>query len=74
MKQNQLSYYPDGAGKQNNLFYGETINGPNYEELAAPFGGVGIKVESAEQLPDALKKAHAATKDGKTAIVNVPLV
>ena len=74
MKQNQQSYYPDGAGQQNNLWLGETIKGLDYEELAKPFGGVGYKVEDASQLPDALKKAHAATKDGKTAIVNVSLV
>jgi acetolactate synthase-1/2/3 large subunit len=73
MKQNQLSYYPDGAGKQNNNFLGETIKGLAYEDLAKPFGGVGIKVEDRAQIPDALKKAHAATKDGKTAIVNVSL-
>jgi len=73
MKQNHLSYYPDGAGKQHNIFYGETIHGPNYDELAAPFGGVGFKVDNASQLNGALKKAHAATKDGKTAIVNVAL-
>ena len=73
MKQNHLSYYPDGAGYQNNNFLGETITGLNYEELAKPFGGVGIKVDDRAQLPDALKKAHAATKDGKTAIVNVSL-
>lgn len=73
MKQNHLSYYPDGAGYQNDNFLGETITGLNYEELAKPFGGVGIKVDDRAQLPDALKKAHAATKDGKTAIVNVSL-
>jgi acetolactate synthase-1/2/3 large subunit len=73
MKQNQLSYYPDGAGKQNNNFLGETITGLDYGKLAKPFGGIGIKVEDRAQLPDALKKAHAATKDGKTAIVNVSL-
>ena len=73
MKQNQLSYYPDGAGKESGIFYGETIKPTNFEELAKPFGGVGFRVDEASQLPDTLKKAHAATKDGKTAIVNVSL-
>ena len=71
MKNNPLSYYPDGVGKQHNLFYGAPINGPDYGELVKPFGGYGRKVEDPADLAPALKEALAATREGKTAILNV---
>lgn len=73
MRQNQLSYYPDGAGAKNKLFYGEPVNAFNYEELAKPFGGFGIRVENTSQLKSAIEQAHAATLDGRSALVNAVL-
>lgn len=73
MRQNQLSYYPDGAGAKNKLFYGEPINGFAYEELPKLFGGVGLRVEDPAELRPALQKAHAAVMDGKSAVINVVL-
>ena len=37
MTENQLSYYPDGAGAKHKIFYGETLDGPDYDELVRPF-------------------------------------
>ena len=73
MTENQLSYYPDGAGARHRIFYGETLNGPNYDELVRPFGGVGIRVSDPADLKPALEEAYAALKSGRIAIVNVLL-
>jgi thiamine pyrophosphate-dependent acetolactate synthase large subunit-like protein len=71
MKNNQLSYYPDGVGKQSGIFLGAEINSVNYDEMVLPFGGVGIKVEDPTKLDDALMAGMKAVEDGKTAIINV---
>jgi acetolactate synthase I/II/III large subunit len=73
MRQNQLSYYPDGAGARNKLFYGEPINGFAYEELPKLFGGLGIRVEDPAELRPALQKGHAAVMEGRSALINVIL-
>jgi len=71
MRDNQLDYYPDGVGKQTGIYYGEPIGGPDYAVLGAPFGGWGRKVSDPNELVPAIKEAHKATLDGKTAILNV---
>jgi acetolactate synthase-1/2/3 large subunit len=71
MRENHLDYYPDGVAKQHDLFYGEPIGGPDYAVLGAPFGGWGRRVEDPNELIPALREAHAATQDGRTAILNV---
>ena len=68
-----MRFYPDGVGARNNRFYGETINGFDYEELVRPFGGFGIRVDAKEQLQSALQQGHTAAMEGRTAIVNVVL-
>ncbi len=73
MKNNHLLYYPDGVAKQNDIYMGETINGPDYAELVAPFGGHGIKVEDPAKLPGAIAEGLAAVEDGRTTILNVIL-
>jgi acetolactate synthase-1/2/3 large subunit len=71
MRDNQLDYYPDGVGKQTGIYYGEPVGGPDYAVLGAPFGGWGKKVTDPKELVPAIKEAHRATLDGKTAILNV---
>jgi len=73
MRDSQLAYYPDGAGARYGEFYGETINGFNYEDLIKPFGGFGIRVETKGELQSAVQQGHAAAMQGRTAIVNVVL-
>ncbi|OGT83200.1 MAG: hypothetical protein A3H91_17600 [Gammaproteobacteria bacterium RIFCSPLOWO2_02_FULL_61_13] len=73
MKNNQLTYYPDGAGRRHGIFPGETIGGPDYATLGQPFGCWGRRVDDPNELVDALREAHRATLEGKTAILNVVL-
>jgi acetolactate synthase-1/2/3 large subunit len=73
MKNNHLSYYPDGTAAEHDLFYGSPIDGPDYAELAKPFGGVGWRVDDPDKLIGVLQEALAAVRDGKTAIVNAVL-
>ena len=73
MRQNHLSYYPEGAGARNKLFYGEPINAFDYEELVKPFGGFGIRVEDPALLQSVLQQGHAAVMQGRSAVVNVVL-
>ena len=71
MKKEHQAFYPDGVSAQNEIFYGHQITDLAYEELVAPFGGYGRRVEDPAELPEALGEAMAAVKDGRTAIVNV---
>jgi acetolactate synthase I/II/III large subunit len=71
MKNNQVAYYPDGAGAQHNIFLGETLDGPEYEDLAKPFGALGIRIDSAANLKDGLAEARRAVEGGRTALVNI---
>ena len=73
MKRNHLQYYPDGVAKQNDIYIGETINGPDYAALTAPFGGHGIRVEDPAELPGAIAEGLAAVENGRTTILNVIL-
>ena len=73
MRKNHAEYYPDGVAAKNNIWYGATIGGPDYSQLGAPFGAWGKKVDDPAQLVPAIKEAHAATKEGRTAILNVVL-
>ncbi|MPY71143.1 MAG: thiamine pyrophosphate-binding protein [Alphaproteobacteria bacterium] len=71
MRNNQLSYYPEGTGKQHNLFLGHTIDAPEYSDLVAPFGGWGRRVEDPADLESAINEGMAAVAEGRTAILNV---
>jgi acetolactate synthase-1/2/3 large subunit len=71
MKKEHQAFYPDGVSAQNEIFYGHQITDVAYEELVAPFGGYGRRVEDPAELPEALGEAMAAVKGGRTAIVNV---
>jgi acetolactate synthase I/II/III large subunit len=70
MRQGHVHHYPDGASVSENLHYGVTIDGPEYEQLGSHFGFHGRRVEKAAELNDAVKGALAAVKDGRTAILN----
>jgi thiamine pyrophosphate-dependent acetolactate synthase large subunit-like protein len=70
MRKGHVHHYPDGASDSQKLHYGVTIDGPDYEQLGSHFGLHGQRVEKRAELPDALRAALAATKDGRTAILN----
>ena len=71
MRKGHVHHYPDGASASQNLHYGVTIDGPDYENLGSHFGFHGERVERLNALKGAVQAALAATKDGKTAILNV---
>ncbi|MBM3485719.1 MAG: thiamine pyrophosphate-binding protein [Alphaproteobacteria bacterium] len=71
MRDNHEDYYPDGVAHQHDLWYGAPIGGPDYATLGEPFGCWGRRVEDPAALVPALRDAHRATLDGRTAILNV---
>ncbi len=73
MKSLHLSFYPEGAAAQSGIFHGVDIPGPNYAELAAPFGGYGERVDNPDRLEGAIKDGLAAVSDGRVAILDVVL-
>ena len=71
MAKEHRAFYPDGVAAENDLFYGRMITDLDYAELVRPFDGFGRRVEDPAELPSALEAGLAATRDGKTAILNV---
>jgi acetolactate synthase-1/2/3 large subunit len=71
MRKSHVHHYPDGASASKDLHFGVSIDGPDYEQLGSHFGFHGQRVESRAELESALRSALAATKGGKTAILNV---
>jgi len=70
MRQGHVHHYPDGAAASQNLHYGVTIDGPDYEQLGGHFGFHGQRVEKVGELNDAVRSALAAANGGRTAILN----
>lgn len=73
MKSLHLSFYPEGTAAQSGIFHGVDIPGPDYAELARPFGGHGERVEDPGRLRGALAEAQAAVAAGRVAVVDVVL-
>ena len=73
MKSLHLSFYPEGTSSQTGDFYGVDIPGPDYSELARPFGGHGERVQDPTRLRGALEEAQAVVDAGSVAIVDVAL-
>jgi acetolactate synthase-1/2/3 large subunit len=73
MRRTHVNWYPDGVSATQKLHYGVHIANPDYAELARWTGGTGIRVDKPSELRDALAKAYASIRDGKTAILNVML-
>ena len=49
------------------------INGVNWDELAAPFGALGLRVRTAAELRPALEAARAAMAEGRSVILNAEI-
>ena len=73
MKSLHLSFYPEGVASQTGIFHGVDIPGPNYAELAAPFGGHGERVDDPGRLPGAIEEGLKAVADGRLTILDVVL-
>jgi acetolactate synthase-1/2/3 large subunit len=66
------SMYRDGASAREDWRGLANLSpAPAYEKLIEAHGGHGERVERAEELPSALQRALAATKNGKQALLNV---
>lgn len=63
--------YPDGAAVQSGNYLGTFINGPDYVKIIEAFGGHGEVIDDPEALPDALRRAQDAVRDGRTAMLDV---
>lgn len=67
-----LSLYPDGAAARSNQAPLTLLEpAPDYEKIVEASGGVGIRVETLAELPDALKRGLEIVEGGKTAVLNV---
>jgi thiamine pyrophosphate-dependent acetolactate synthase large subunit-like protein len=73
MAANHRSFYPEGVAKQHDDFRGEAINGVNWDELAAPFDALGLRVRTAAELRPALEAARAAMSEGRSVILNAEI-
>ena len=73
MRRGHIQHYPDGVARSADLWHGVDIAGPNYEELGAPFGCRGRRVERPDDLPAALREALGAVRGGRMTILNVIL-
>ena len=73
MRSNHLHYYPKGDAAESGIFHGVHIPGPDYGQLAAPFGGYGERVEDPAQLKQALLNGLGAVQEGRTAVIDVVL-
>ncbi len=73
MKSLHHSFYPNGTAVETGIYHGVDIPGPDYSELAKPFGGHGERVEDPARLKGALQEAQAAVDSGSVAIVDVVL-
>ena len=73
MKSLHHSFYPNGTAVETGIYHGVDIPGPDYSELAKPFGGHGERVEDPGRLKSALQEAQAAVDSGRVAIVDVVL-
>ena len=71
MAKEHRAFYPDGVAAEHDLFYGRMITDLDYAELVRPFDGFGQRVDDPAALPAALEAGLAATREGKTAILNV---
>jgi sulfoacetaldehyde acetyltransferase len=54
-KKNQVDFY-------NNRYIGTNLTNPSWAEIAKAFGGEGIRVDSPDQIGDALKKATSSNR------------
>lgn len=71
MKKEHNAFYPDGVSAAQDIFPGYRVTGLEYSEIPKLFGGYGKRVESAAELPGALKEGLAAIRSGKSAVLNV---
>jgi acetolactate synthase-1/2/3 large subunit len=72
VRQSTLDVYPDGkAAKANSMPLTELKPSPDFEKVIETCGGLGIKVDTPDQLMPALKRGLDAVRSGTPAMLNV---
>ena len=66
-----LQMYPDGTAVDTDTYHGTHINAPEFAKVADAFGAYGEQVTNPEDLEAALARGLQATKEGKSAILDV---
>jgi acetolactate synthase-1/2/3 large subunit len=73
MRKGHVIYYAGGVADTTRFHHGVEIDGPEYQELGAPFGCAGLKAATPGELKQAFADALAANAQGRTAIINVEM-
>jgi acetolactate synthase-1/2/3 large subunit len=72
VRQSTLDVYPDGkAAKANSMPLTELTPSPDFEKVVETCGGIGLKVDTPDQIMPALEKGLAAVRSGTPATLNV---
>jgi acetolactate synthase-1/2/3 large subunit len=66
-----LQMYPDGTAVETDTYHGTHINAPDFAKVAEAFGAYGEQVTDPEALEAALERGLKATREGKSAILDV---
>lgn len=66
-----LQMYPDGTAVDTDTYHGTHINAPDFGKIAEAFGAYGEQVTDPEDLEAALERGLQATREGRTAILDV---
>ncbi|MDA0651899.1 MAG: thiamine pyrophosphate-binding protein [Proteobacteria bacterium] len=66
-----LQMYPDGTAVDTDTYHGTHINAPDFAKIAEAFGAYGEQVTDPEDLEAALGRGLQATKEGRSAILDV---
>jgi len=72
VKQSTLAVHPDGHAQASGRFPLTSLGpAPRYEEIVRAFDGHGERVETPAEVGPALRRALAAVREGRQAVVNV---
>jgi acetolactate synthase I/II/III large subunit len=72
VKQSTLALHPEGWARSTGRFPLTSLGpAPRYEEIVRAFDGHGERAETPEQVGPALRRALAAVREGRQAVVNV---
>ncbi|MHA1108408.1 MAG: thiamine pyrophosphate-dependent enzyme [Alphaproteobacteria bacterium] len=66
-----LQMYPDGIAVDTDTYHGTHIDAPDFAKVAEAFGAHGEQVTDPEDLEAALGRGLKATREGKSAILDV---
>jgi acetolactate synthase-1/2/3 large subunit len=72
VKQSTLAVHPDGYARSADRFPLTSLSpAPRYEDIVRAFDGHGERAETPAEVGPALRRALAAVREGRQAVVNV---